>query len=236
MNSINHIRKIKVLLADDHTIVRQGLCALLEATPDIEVVAEAADGRMAVKLAKELQPDVVVIDVMMPLLNGLEATRQILRDAPKARVLVLSSYHDDEKIAQLIEHGATGYLLKQNASNDLVKAIHEARKGNSFFSPGITRKLLDRCRNSFFNAQAAEKDAHELTSRETEVLQLVAEGYANKQMADVLSISIKTVEKHRQQLMDKLKIHEAAGLTRYAAARRIIEVIPPQPAALPAPC
>jgi DNA-binding NarL/FixJ family response regulator len=217
------VSKIKVLLADDHRIVREGLRMLLEATSDIEVVGEAENGRLAVQLAQQLQPDVVVIDVAMPQLNGVEATRQIIRYAPKTKVLVLSSYSDDEKVAQLVEHGATGYLVKQGATNDLVKAIHEARKGNAFFSPCISKRLLERCRDSLTTGQVVKSQGEHLTSREAEVLQLIAEGYANKQIADVLGISIKTVEKHRQQLMDKLKIHDIAGLTRYASAQGVIE-------------
>src|SRR5438270_13735035 len=219
--------KIRVLLADDHAVVREGLRALLDATPDIEVVGEAETGRLAVQLALKLQPDVVVMDVVMPQLNGVEATRQILRDTPNAKVLVLSSYSDDDKVAQLIEHGAIGYLVKQAASNDLVKAIREARKGNAFFSPCISKRLLQQCRDSFMNGKAVKKTGEHLTSRETEVLQLIAEGYANKQIADVLGISIKTVEKHRQQLMDKLNIHEVAGLTRHAIPQRMVEATAP---------
>lgn len=221
--------KITVLLADDHAVVREGLRALLAATPDIEVVGEAETGRAAVQLAQKLQPNVVVMDVVMPQLNGVEATRQILRDAPGCKVLVLSSYSDDDKVAQLIEHGATGYLVKQAATNDLVKAIREARKGNAFFSPCISRRLLEQCRDSFMKGKVVMKKGDHLTSRETEVLQLIAEGYANKQIADVLGISIKTVEKHRQQLMDKLNIHEVAGLTRHAIAKGMIEATIPLP-------
>jgi DNA-binding NarL/FixJ family response regulator len=221
--------KITVLLADDHAVVREGLRALLAATPDIEVIGEADTGRMAVELAQKLQPDVVVMDVVMPQLNGVEATRQVLRYAPGTKVLVLSSYSDDEKVAQLIEHGATGYLVKQAATNDLIKAIREARKGNAFFSPCISKRLLEQCRDSYSKDKIPKKKSDHLTSRETEVLQLVAEGYANKQIADVLGISIKTVEKHRQQLMDKLNIHEVAGLTRHAIARGMIEANVPLP-------
>src|SRR5438309_248945 len=219
--------KITVLLADDHTVVREGLRTLLDATPDIKVVGEAETGRRAVQLAQTLQPDVVVMDVVMPQLNGVEATRQILRDVPNCKVLVLSSYSEDDKVAQLIEHGATGYLVKQAATNDLVKAIREARKGNAFFSPSISRRLLEQCRDSYMKGKVVKKKSDHLTSREAEVLQLIAEGYANKQIADVLGISIKTVEKHRQQLMDKLDIHETASLTRYAIARKVIEVTAP---------
>src|SRR5256886_6394175 len=172
--------KITVLLADDHAVVREGLRALLSATPDIEVVGEADSGRLAVQLAQKLQPDVVVMDVVMPQLNGIEATRQIVRDAPASKVLVLSSYSDDDKVAQLIEYGATGYLVKQAATNDLVKAIREARRGNAFFSPSISKRLLDQCRTSYARGVVVRKKGQHLTSRETEVLQLIAEGYANK--------------------------------------------------------
>src|SRR5438105_1299247 len=177
---LSNCNKIKVLLADDHAVVREGLRALLDATPDIKVVGEADNGRLAVQLAQKLEPDVVVMDVVMPQLNGVEATRQILRDTPNAKVLVLSSYSDDDKVAQLIEHGAIGYLVKQAATNDLVKAIREARKGNAFFSPCISKRLLEQCRDSYAKGKIVKKKSDHLTSRETEVLQLIAEGYANK--------------------------------------------------------
>lgn len=213
------MEKIRVLLADDHTVVRQGLRALLEAEPDISVVGEADDGRQAVQLAKKLSPEVVVMDIAMPNLNGLEATRQISRDVPTAKLLVLSSYNDDEYVTQVIKAGAKGYLLKQTAATDLIKAVREVRKGNPFFGPIITRRLDDANRGAFLNG----KKQGSLTSREMEVLQLIAEGKANKQIAAALSISIKTVEKHRQQVMNKLNIHDIAGLTRYAISKGIIE-------------
>ena len=218
------MKKITVLLADDHTVVRQGLRALLESEEDIRVVGEAENGRQAVHLAKQLQPDVVILDVAMPLLNGLEANRQIAREVPSSKVLVLSSYNDDEYVKQVIEEGAVGYLLKQTAAHDLVKAIREAAKGNAFFSPSISRRLLQQCRDAFMRGAPAKKRSDLLTSRESEVLQLIAEGQANKQIADELDISIKTVEKHRQQLMSKLDIHQIAGLVRHAAAQGIIEM------------
>ena len=217
------IKKITVLLADDHTVVRQGLRVLIEAEEDMRVVGEAENGRQAVQLAKRLQPDVVVLDVAMPLLNGLEATRQILREVPQTKVLILSSYSDDEYVQQLTEEGATGYLMKQTAANDLLKAIREAQKGNTFFSPSISKRLLDRCREAFVQGGPIKKRSNRLTSRESEVLQLIAEGQANKQIASELSISIKTVEKHRQQVMNKLNIHDVAGLTRHAISKGIVE-------------
>src|SRR5436190_4146078 len=217
------MQKITVLLVDDHTVVRQGLRVLLEAEQDIAVVGEAETGRQAVQLTKKHSPDVVVMDIAMPMLNGLEATRQILKEVPNAKVLVLSSYGDDEYVHQLTEAGAAGYLLKQTAATDLIKAIHEARKGNAFFSPAISKRLLDHYRQAFLKGVPVRKRTELLTSREAEVLQLIAEGKPNKQIAAELSLSIKTVEKHRQQLMNKLGIHDIAGLTRYAIAKGIIE-------------
>jgi DNA-binding NarL/FixJ family response regulator len=217
------MQKIKVLLADDHTVVRQGLRSLLAAEDDIEIVGEAETGRQAVQMAKKLLPDVIVMDIAMPLLNGLEATRQITKDLPSSKVLILSSYNDDEYVQQLTEAGAVGYLIKQSAANELLKAIRETQKGNAYFSPSISRRLLERYRQAFVSGQPVRKTAEHLTSRESEVLQLIAEGKANKQMAGELCISIKTVEKHRQQVMNKLNIHDVAGLTRYALAKGIIE-------------
>lgn len=219
--------KIRVLLADDHTVVREGLRLILESAEDIEVVGEVENGRQAVQMAKKLQPDVVVMDVVMPTLNGVEATRQVLREAPNSKVLVLSSYSDDDRVQQLIEVGATGYLVKQTAANDLLAAIREAYKGNAFFSPSISKRLLEQCRDAISRGGTVPRKGPRLTSREAEVLQLIAEGYANKQIADELCISIKTVEKHRQQVMHKLNLHEVASLTRYAVAQGIIEATPP---------
>jgi len=217
------MEKIRVLLADDHTIVRQGLRALLEVEPDIAVVGEAETGRQAVQLATKLTPNVVVMDIAMPDLNGLEATRQIVKDVPTAKLLVLSSYNDDEYIHQVAEAGATGYLLKQTAATDLIKAVREARNGNAFFSPAISKRLVERYREAFRGGGLAQKQTEQLCSREVEVLQLIAEGRANKQIAAELCISVKTVEKYRQQVMDKLNIHGIAGLTRYAISKGIIE-------------
>jgi DNA-binding NarL/FixJ family response regulator len=215
---------IHVLLADDHTVVRQGLRALLEVEPDITVVGEAETGRQAVQLAGKLRPNVVVMDIAMPILNGLEATRQIIKTVPDVKVLVLSSYSDDEYVYQLTEAGAVGYLLKQTAAADLIKAVRDARNGKTFFSPAISRRLLEHYREKCFGGVPAKKARDPLTSREREVLQLIAEGKLNKQIAAELCISVKTVEKHRQQVMNKLNIHDIAGLTRYAISRGVIEI------------
>src|SRR3954462_13044023 len=216
------MKKISVLLVDDHTVVRQGLRALLAAEEDMEVRGEAENGRQAVVLAKKLLPDVIVMDVAMPLLNGLEATRQIMKALPNAKVLVLTSYGDDDCVAQMMDAGAAGYLIKQTAANDLLKAIREVHKGNAFFSPAIAKRLRDQCREAFTTGGPPRRGS-ELTSRESEVLQLIAEGFSNKQIAAELAISIKTVEKHRQQVMNKLNIHDVAGLTRYAISKGLVE-------------
>ncbi len=217
------MKKINVLLVDDHTVVRQGLRALLQSEEDIVVAGEAENGRQAVMLARqEPPPDVVLMDVAMPLLNGIEATRQILKLVPGTKVLVLTSYGDDECVEQLLEAGAAGYLLKQTAANDLLRAIRQVNQGQGFFSPAIARRWRTQWRDSFTNGHASRKPG-ELTSREAEVLQLIAEGFSNKQIAGELAISIKTVEKHRQQVMNKLNIHDTASLVRHAAAKGIIE-------------
>jgi DNA-binding NarL/FixJ family response regulator len=215
------MKKISVLLVDDHTVVRQGLRALLALAEDIEVVGEAENGRQAVQMAAKTIPNVVVMDVSMPLMNGLEGTRQVLKSVPNVKVLVLSSYSDDDCVQQLTEVGASGYLTKQTAGDDLLLAIREVQKGNAFFSPAIVKRLRDRCRHAFAHGQPLKRSV-ELTSRESEVLQLIAEGLANKQIAAELGISIKTVEKHRQQVMNKLNIHDVAGLTRYAISKGVV--------------
>jgi DNA-binding NarL/FixJ family response regulator len=196
---------------------------LLEVEPDMVVVGEAETGRQAVQLADKLRPDVIVMDIAMPLLNGLEATRQIIKTIPAAKVLVLSSYSDDEYVHQLTGAGAVGYLLKQTAAAELIKAVREVSKGNTFFSPSISRRLLDHYRATYLGGAPLKKPTELLTSRE---MQLIAEGKPNKQIAAELCISIKTVEKHRQQVMNKLDIHDIAGLTRYAISRGIIESSP----------
>ena len=215
------MQRITVLLAEDHTIVRQGLRKLLEAESDLEVVGEAATGRLAVEMAKKLHPDVVVMDIAMPLLNGLEATRQILQEAHAPKILILSAYSDDAYVEKALEYGATGFLLKHTSFRDLSLAIREIEKGNVFFTPSIAKRFGPRDHAKL--PGALHQKAALLTSREVEALQLIAEGKANKQIAAELGISIKTVEKHRQRLMQKLGIHDTAGLTRYAISAGVIE-------------
>lgn len=214
--------KVKVLLVDDHPVVRQGLSALLTMEKDIEVVGEAENGRAAVGLVSASKPDVVVMDVSMPLLNGIEATRQIVKAAPAAKVLVLSSYADDEFVERSLWAGASGFLAKDSAAADLVRAIRAVHNGNRFLGSSVAKRLGHR----FPEQLACNGPAHpgsELTSRQVEVLQLIAEGFPNKQIASELGISVKTVEKHRQSLMHLLRVHDVAGLTRCAVALGLVE-------------
>jgi DNA-binding NarL/FixJ family response regulator len=215
------MKRITVLLAEDHMVVREGFRSLLKGESDLEVVGEAQTGRQAVALAKKLRPAVVVMDIAMPLLNGLEATRQIRKAIPRTKVLMLSAHGDDAYVEQAIAFGAVGFLLKQTSSHDLSRAIREAQKGKTFFSPSIAKRLHGQ--KSPDRMGQLKKKANRLSSRELEVLQLIAEGLPNKQVAGELDISIKTVEKHRQSLMQKLNIHDVAGLTRYAIGAGIIE-------------
>ena len=217
------MKPFTILLADDHTVLREGLRAFLETVEDIEVAGEATTGREAVTLAKALRPDVVLMDVAMPKLNGCEATRQILLDNPAAKVLVLSASSDDAYVARLVAAGAMGFLDKQSSGQVLLRAIREVGAGKTSFSPSITRRLLQIGRKAREQGLSSGTLQPALTSREEEVLQLVAEGAPNKQIAAELGISIKTVDKHRQQLMNKLGIHDIAGLTRYAISSGIVE-------------
>jgi DNA-binding NarL/FixJ family response regulator len=214
---------ITVLLVDDHTIVRQGLKALLNSEKNITILGEAQTGREAVELAAQHRPMVVIMDLAMPRLNGAEATRQILKSAPSTKVIVLSTYGDDEHVQQALAAGAAAYLLKQTAAEDVIDAIREVAKGNAYFSPPIAKRLREKTSAQPMEDAAPHQPNVELTQREAEVLQLIAEGYANKQIAAELNLSVKTVEKHRQQVMQKLDIHNIAGLVRHAAAKGIIE-------------
>lgn len=216
-------KRITVLLAEDHMLVREGLRKLLDDESDIEVVGEAATGRQAVDMTRKLRPAVVVMDIAMPLLNGLEATRQIRQAVPDTKVLILSAHSDDAYVERATALGAAGYLIKQTSAHFLSEAIREVQKGNTFFSPSIAKKIRHHNQKSLDRKGRLKTKAVHLSSREAEVLQLIAEGAANKQMAAELGISIKTVEKHRDHLMQKLDIHDTAGLTRYAIAAGIIE-------------
>lgn len=219
---MNPTARITVLLAEDHAVVRQGLSGLLLADGHFKMAGEARTGREAVEMAARLAPDVIIMDIAMPLLNGIEATRQILAANPAARVLILSAHSDDEYIQRALSAGSAGFLEKQSSAETLAKAVREVAAGRVFYSPGIAKRLSSLPdplgRDGLRRASRVR-----LTTRESEVLQLIAEGHSNKQVAAELGISIKTVEKHRQRVMDKLNIHETAGLTRYAIAAGIIE-------------
>ena len=216
-------KQITVLLAEDHAIVRQGLISLLKSDGHFTMVGEAKTGREAVALAKSLKPDVILMDIAMPVLNGLEATRQILAANPAAKIIMLSAHSDEEYIERMTSVGVAGFLEKQTSADILTKAIREVAKGHNFFSPAIAKRIQDKKNMPRDRDGMLKANASRLTSRETEVLQLVAEGSPNKQVAAELGISIKTVEKHRQHLMDKLNIHDTAGLTRYAISNGVIE-------------
>jgi DNA-binding NarL/FixJ family response regulator len=217
------MKPITVLLAEDHQIVREGFRSLLAHERDIEVIGEAENGRQAVQLTRKLRPAVVVMDIAMPLLNGLEATRQIRKNSPDTKVLILSAHSDDAYVEQMAALGAAGFLLKQTSSHALATAIREVQKGNTFFTPSIAKRVRDRNQKSVGREGTYKKKNNRLSSREVEVLQLIAEGKPNKQVAAELGVSFKTVDKHRQHLMSKLDIHDIAGLTRYAIAEGIIE-------------
>lgn len=216
-------KRTTVFLAEDHIVVREGFRKLLGMEKDIEVVGEAQDGRRAVTLATKLRPDVILMDIAMPGLNGLEATRQILKALPATKVIFLSAHNEDAYVHSAIESGAVGYLLKQSSVHDVCKAIRLVVAGETFFSLSVGRRLERIHARSQERTGKSGGNGNPLTPREREVLQLIAEGKANKQSASELGISIKTVEKHREHLMDKLDIHDTAGLTRYAISAGIIE-------------
>ena len=205
---------IKVLIADDHQIVRQGLRTLLEREPDLEVVAEAENGRSTVRLARESHPEVIIMDVAMPDMNGIEATRQIISEMPKMKVIALSMYADRRFVANMLKAGASGYLLKDCASEELVRAIRVVLTHKTFLSPGVADIVVKDYVQAPLGREASVFSI--LSNREREVLQLMAEGKSTNQIAECLHVSVKTVETHRQQMMQKLKMHSVAELTKYA--------------------
>jgi DNA-binding NarL/FixJ family response regulator len=214
--------KTRVLLAEDHTIVRKGLRSLLDKETGIKVVGEAEDGREAIVKAEELHPDVVVIDIAMPGLNGLEATRQIKKRFPDMKILILTMHTNEEYVLQTLNAGASGYLVKKAALAELISAINAVHKGDSFLSPSISRTVIDEYIRRSKEISEGEEGFEQLTVREREVLQLIAEGRKTREIAELLYISIKTVETHKAHIMDKLDIHSTAELTRYAIRKGII--------------
>ncbi len=214
--------KTRVLLAEDHTIVRKGLRSLLDKETGIEVVGEAEDGREAIVKAEELHPDVVVMDIAMPGLNGLEATRQIKKRFSDIKIIILTMHANEEYILQSLKAGASGYLIKKAAPAELISAINAVHKGHSFLSPSISRMVIDEYIRRSKEISEGEEGFEQLTVREREVLQLIAEGRKTREIAELLYISIKTVETHRAHIMNKLDIHSTAELTQYAIRKGII--------------
>ncbi len=216
------MKSIRVVLADDHTIVRKGLRSLLDAERDVDVIGEAGDGTEAIALVEQLKPHIVVMDIGMPVLNGLEATRRIIKKHPDTKVLILTMHTNEEYVFEILRAGASGYIIKKAAPTELVAAIRAVKKGESFLSPSISRKVIDE----YVQRAGEEKreDAFDLlTDREREVLQLIAEGSSTREIAKKLFISTKTVETHRTHLMDKLDLHGTADLTRYAIRKGIVD-------------
>ena len=207
-------RAVRVLLVDDHVIVREGLRLVLDAQPEIAVIGEAGDGRQAVDMAEDLRPDVVVMDIAMPTLNGLEATRQIRRRFPQVRVVILTMHESQQYFLQIVRAGATGCVLKRSAGTELVTAIEAAARGESYFSPAIATMVLEDYRRLLTQPDQSPEDL--LTEREREILQLVAEGRTNREIAELLTLSIKTVQAHRSNIMEKLGAHDRTALVKHA--------------------
>jgi DNA-binding NarL/FixJ family response regulator len=211
----------KILLVDDHTILRQGLRRLLEAEPGVSVVGEAKDGREAVEKARELQPDVIVMDLAMPALNGLDASRRILKAQPSAKILVLSMYLDDDYVNQALDAGVCGYVMKDAPATDLIQAVRACAKGETFFTSQIPQATVDRYKAI---REDGRRGPVELTHREREVMKLLAEGHTVKEVADMLHLSQKTVDTHKTNLMKKLDIHNRVELVKYAIHKKIIQI------------
>jgi DNA-binding NarL/FixJ family response regulator len=215
------LKKIKIIIADDHHLVREGLRSILEHDPDFQIIGEASNGREVVALTKKICPDIILMDVSMPQLNGLEATRQIQRDCPEIKILALSVSEDEEIIRQMLAAGAMGYLTKYANSKELSKAIHTVYNGEMALSPAITRLVVE---DYLRWADIEQNKPDKLTPREREVLQLIAEGHRNREIADILKISIKTVQAHRSNLMQKLDLHSQGELIKYAIQKKIINL------------
>ena len=212
---------IRILLADDHTVMRRGLRVLLERQPGLAVVGEAADGAEAVELAGREKPDVAVLDIGMPTLNGIEAARRIIEKSPNTAVVILSMHSDESYVLRTLKAGARGYLLKDAPESDLINAIHAVHQGKAFFSPAISKMLVEDYMRQM--QQRGIEDSYELlTSREREILQLLGEGKANKEIAKMLDLSLYTVETHRSNMLEKLNLHSTAELILYAVRKGIV--------------
>ncbi len=213
--------RMRVLVTDDHAIVRDGICALLAVTDDIEAVGEATNGREALEMVASLAPDIVLMDIVMPLMDGLEATRRIHRKFPQTKVIVLTQYEDREYVLPVIEAGASGFVSKAAAASELLSAIRSVHRGDSFLSPSIARLLVDDYRQ-IARAGKSNDTSEQLTDREREILKLLAEGHSTNEIARMLVISPKTVERHKTNLMAKLDIHNRLDLFKYALRKGIV--------------
>jgi DNA-binding NarL/FixJ family response regulator len=217
------MKKIRVLIADDHTIVRKGLCSLLRGENDIAVIGEARDGREVIRKVGELSPDVLVLDINMPLLNGIEATRNIKKIHPSMGIIILTMYSDEGYVHEALLAGASGFLIKNTIPQDLCSAIRAVSRGESFLSPSISKTVIERY-TKLGPSDKGELQKKDLTSREREILQLIAEGYTNQEISELLFISSKTVEVHKQNIQKKLNVFGTAGLTKYAIKKGIIKL------------
>ncbi|MEM7828070.1 MAG: response regulator transcription factor [Candidatus Aenigmatarchaeota archaeon] len=215
------MRKIKVLIADDHALVREGIAAFLKLCDDIEVIGEASDGLEAIKKAEKLQPDVVIMDINMPKLGGLEATVEIKKILPDTKILVLTQYDDSEYISRFLKAGVSGYILKKAVGSDLISAIRAVSRGEIYLYPSIASEVVA----GYLDKKMDIEDPYErLTDREKQVLRLIAEGYTHKEIADLLNLSVKTVIAHQSNISEKLGIHSRAALIKYAIQRGIIKI------------
>lgn len=214
---------LRLLIADDHEIVRKGLRSILEGAHDCEVVGEAVDGRQAVTMAKELAPDIVVLDLAMPSLNGLEATRQILKNRPQTKVVILTMHETDPLIRQVLDAGARGYILKTDAGRDLVSAVEALRRNKTFFTSRVAQMILDGFLKGDPRPADNQPAGGRLTARQREIVQLLAEGKSSKEVAVALGLSVKTAETHRANIMRKLQLHTVSELVRYAVRNQIVE-------------
>jgi len=213
---------IRIIVADDHTIVRQGLVRLLEDQPDLKVVGEAINGRVAVEKAMALQPDIVIMDIAMPLMNGIEAAKRIRKHLPNTKILILSMYSHEYYLHELLETGISGYLLKDSSGRDILKAIHAAMKDETFLSPYISKMVVD----SYLSPRkvsSREERFKKLSNREREVFQLIAEGHSTKQIADMLYVSVSTVKSHRSKIMEKLSIDSPVHLVHFAIQLGLVD-------------
>ncbi len=219
----------RILVADDHEVVRRGLCALLQAQPDWEVCGEAADGREALEKTQKLKPDVVILDIGMPSLNGLEATRQILKAMPHTKVLILTLHDSDQVVREVLNAGARGFLLKSDAARDLVAAVEALRRDKTYFTSKVAAMVLEGyLKNATPGAQTAPPQTrNRLTPREREIVQLLAEGKSTKEVAVALGLSVKTAETHRSNIMRKLELHSVSDLVLYAVRNNIVHVVQP---------